>query len=189
VTPVALRAGGQLLPPLHEQDASVADLSAALFGQLEALDEVLLVPFAVCEAAAAAFRFADAATHRRAVHLRPVERRHLHTPNVTECGEKNGRTLLGCQLGTLKCRTRGRLLAFSVNFRDCEAKEVAAANLIVDHTRQTRFLGGFQKARSAVSQSARSICLDQSNHGISFKKRPLHQLDALFGLNFGRTAP
>lgn len=63
VTPVALRAGGQLFPTFDQEDASVADLAAALFGQLEALDEVVFIPFAVGEAAAAAFCFANAATH------------------------------------------------------------------------------------------------------------------------------
>jgi hypothetical protein len=81
-----------------------------------------------------------------------VERRHLNAPNVTDSGDKNGRTVLECQLGSFRSRTLGRLLAFSVNFRDYKAKEVEAAGLIVDHTRQTRFLRGFRKARRATSQ-------------------------------------
>lgn len=94
MSPIAVGASRQFLPPLDEQHASVADLALPRRGQLEALQEVFLVLLAVGESrtewtrkqcepissslpnSPAGLGFADAAAGGGPVNFRPVEGKH-----------------------------------------------------------------------------------------------------------------
>ena len=52
VVPVLGGVGGQLLPPLHDEDAGVADLAVPRVLQLEAANTILLIFLTVCESGA-----------------------------------------------------------------------------------------------------------------------------------------
>ena len=76
MVPVSIGPSRQFLPAFDEEYTSVTDLPRPPFHDLEALDEVILVAFAVCEAGAGGLGAAYTAPLHAAIDLGLVEAEH-----------------------------------------------------------------------------------------------------------------